>query len=444
MQFPKHPFRTHGGAHVPHRKHTAQMESVVMPPPDQVVIPMSQHIGAPCTPVVKAGDLVKVGQLIGDSDKFVSAPIHASVSGKVSKITTVLMPSGMEVQAVVIDSDGEMTPWEGLEPPKVETHQDLVKAARASGLVGLGGAGFPAHIKLNVPEGRKIDTLIINVAECEPYITADHREALENSWDVLSGIYLVKDLLNIDRTLIAVEKNKPDVIKVLSEIAYSDTRDPENKVRVLPLKARYPQGAEKVLVQACTGRRIGPGKLPSDVGCLVMNVTSIAFLSRYLKTGMPLVSKRITVDGSAVMEPKNVIVPLGTPIEKVIEFCGGYRGDPAKILMGGPMMGLALDSDALPVLKQNNAILAFQEQDAVLPAPTACIHCGRCVEGCPMHLMPPEISRAVITKDIDQLQKLGVMTCMECGTCAYNCPASRQIVQNIRLGKALVKNAGKR
>ena len=234
MQFPKHPFRTHGGAHVPHRKHTAQMESVVMPPPDQVVIPMSQHIGAPCTPVVKAGDLVKVGQLIGDSDKFVSAPIHASVSGKVSKITTVLMPSGMEVQAVVIDSDGEMTPWEDLEPPKVETHQDLVKAARASGLVGLGGAGFPAHIKLNVPEGRKIDTLIINVAECEPYITADHREALENSWDVLSGIYLVKDLLNIDRTLIAVEKNKPDVIKVLSEIAYSDTRDPENKVRVLP------------------------------------------------------------------------------------------------------------------------------------------------------------------------------------------------------------------
>ena len=223
MQFPKHPFRTHGGAHVPHRKHTAQMESVVMPPPDQVVIPMSQHIGAPCTPVVKAGDLVKVGQLIGDSDKFVSAPIHACVSGKVSKITTVLMPSGMEVQAVVIDSDGEMTPWEGLEPPKVETHQDLVKAARASGLVGLGGAGFPAHIKLNVPEGRKIDTLIINVAECEPYITADHREALENSWDVLSGIYLVKDLLNIDRTLIAVEKNKPDVIKVLSEIAYSDT-----------------------------------------------------------------------------------------------------------------------------------------------------------------------------------------------------------------------------
>lgn len=441
LRFPKRPFATHGGAKVPHRKHTANLESVVMPPPKQVIIPMQQHIGAPCVPTVKAGDTVDLGQVIGDSDSFVSAPIHASVSGTVSKLTTVQLPAGNKVQAVVIDSDGEMRPCPGLRPPKVESAADLVKAARESGLVGLGGAGFPAHVKLNVPKDKKIDTLLINVAECEPYITADHREALENSWAVLSGVYAIKELLSIDRVLIAVENNKPDVIKVLSEIAYSDSRDPENHVRVLPLKASYPQGAEKVLVQACTGRKVPAGKLPADVGCLVMNVTSVSFLANYLKTGMPLVSKRLTIDGSAILQPQNVIVPLGAPIRDVIEFCGGYKTDPKKLLMGGPMMGMALTDDSLPVLKQNNAILAFDEVDAKLMEPTACIRCGRCVQGCPMHLMPTALERQALLKNAEELTRLGVMTCMECGCCAYNCPAGRQLVQAIRMGKAVVKQS---
>lgn len=441
LRFPRRPFATHGGAKVPHRKHTAAMETVVMPPPKQVVLPMQQHIGAPCTPTVKPGDTVDVGQIIGDSGQYVSAPIHASVSGTVSKLATVQMPAGNRVQAVVIESDGEMRPYPDLRPPKVETAQDLVKAARASGLVGLGGAGFPVHVKLDIPKDKQVDTLLVNVAECEPYITADHREALENSWEVLSGIYTVKHLLGIQRVIIAVEDNKPDVIQVLSQIAENDTRDPENQVRVLPLKARYPQGAEKVLVQACTGRKVPPGKLPADVGCLVMNVTSIAFLATYLKTGMPLVSKRLTIDGSAVLHPQNVMAPLGTPIREIIDFCGGYREEPKKLLMGGPMMGIALADDSLPVLKQNNAILAFGEKEAGLMEPTACIRCGRCVQGCPMHLVPTALERQALRKNTQELLKLGVMTCMECGCCVYNCPAGRQLVQAIRMGKALVKES---
>lgn len=443
LKFPKRSFRTHGGAKAPHRKNTAAMESVVMPPPQQVVLPMQQHIGAPCKPTVKVGDLVGVGQVIGDSEQFVSAPIHASVSGKVVKITQVQLPAGNRVDAVVIASDGEMRPYEGLRPPVVNDAKDLVRAVRDSGLVGLGGAGFPAHVKLNVPPEKHIDTLLINVAECEPYITADHREALENSWAVLSGVYAVKELLQIDRVLIAVEENKPDVIETLTKIAESDTRDPENHVRVLPLKARYPQGAEKVLVQACTGRKVPAGKLPADVGCLVMNVTSVAFLANYMKTGMPLVNKRLTIDGSAIAEPKNVIVPLGTPIHEVIEFCGGYREEPKKLLMGGPMMGLALADDSLPVLKQNNAVLAFTERDAHLPEPSACIRCGRCVESCPMRLMPTLLETWTKRKNAEELAKLGVMTCMECGTCAFHCPAGRPLVQAIRMGKAIVKGANK-
>lgn len=441
LKFPVRPFRTKGGVKAPHRKNTAEMESVVMPCPAQVILPMQQHIGAPCTPTVKVGDEVKVGQVIGDSDAFVSAPIHASVSGKIKKIDTILMPAGNYVQAVVIESDGEMTLSPDLQPPKVETPGDLQKVIRQSGLVGLGGAGFPAHVKLNMPSDNNVDTLIINAAECEPYITADHREALENSWQVLSGIYAVKDILNIDRVIIAIEDNKPDAIKVLSEIADNSEYDPENTVRVLPLKARYPQGAEKVLIRACTGRKVPAGKLPSDVGCIVMNIASVSFLAQYLKTGIPLVTKRITVDGSAVNNPQNVIVPIGTPVSEVIKFCGGYKGEVKKLLMGGPMMGIALSDDTLPIIKQNNAILAFGESDAKLMEESDCIRCGKCVKSCPMNLVPPAISASIKLKETDNLEKLGIMTCMECGCCAYSCPAGKHIVQNMRRGKAMVREA---
>lgn len=439
--FPKRPFRTHGGVLVPHSKNTAQSESVKITPPKQVIIAMSQHIGAQCTPKVKVGDTVDAGQLVGDSSAFASAPVHASVSGRVSKITQITLPAGNKCDAVVIDNDFEMRMSPDIAPPVINSKEDFVAAVRRSGLVGLGGAGFPAHVKLNVPKDKQIDTLIINVAECEPYITSDHREALENSWGLMSGIYAVKEILGIHRVIIGVEENKPDVIELLKKIADNRSADPNDEVRVLKLKASYPQGAEKVLVRACTGRRIPVGGLPADVGVIVMNIASAAFLSSYIKTGIPLITKRVTVDGGAVAEPKNVVVPIGTPISEVISFCGGYRCEPKKILMGGPMMGLALTDDSLPVLKQNNAILAFGEAQAKLTEPTDCIRCGRCVKACPMKLMPTALSRAVAAKDTQTLKKLNVMTCMECGCCAFSCPAGKHLVQTIRLGKRLVKEA---
>lgn len=443
MEFPKHPFRTHGGAAVPHHKNTWELPTATMPPPERVILPMQQHLGAPCVPTVKKGDTVFVGTVVGDSDAYVSAPVHASVSGTVEELTTVMLTGGQMTQAVVIRSDGKMEKDPAIYPPAaITTKEELAAAARSAGLVGLGGAGFPAHVKLNVPEGKQIDTLIVNVAECEPYVTSDHREALENGKNVLEGIYKVKEILEVQRVLIAVEDNKPDVTQRLSEIAGDPQRDPLDQVRVLPLKSRYPQGAEKVLVQACTGRKVPEGKLPADVGCLVMNIGSISFLASYMRTGMPLTLKRVTLDGSAIAHPQNVIVPVGTPIKDVVAFCGGYKAEPKKLIMGGPMMGVAITSDELPILKQNNAILAFDEREAALRQPTACIRCGRCVAACPMQLMPTKLEQAAERKDTEALQSLHVMTCMECGCCSFSCPAGRRLVQAIRLGKSYVKKAG--
>lgn len=443
MEFPKHPFRTHGGAAVPHHKNTWELPTATMPPPERVILPMQQHLGAPCVPTVKKGDTVFVGTVVGDSDAYVSAPVHASVSGTVEELTTVMLTGGQMTQAVVIRSDGKMEKDPAIYPPAaITTKEELAAAARSAGLVGLGGAGFPAHVKLNVPEGKQIDTLIVNVAECEPYVTSDHREALENGKNVLEGIYKVKEILEVQRVLITVEDNKPDVIQRLSEIANDPQRDPLDQVRVLPLKSRYPQGAEKVLVQACTGRKVPEGKLPADVGCLVMNIGSISFLASYMRTGMPLTLKRVTLDGSAIAHPQNVIVPVGTPIKDVVAFCGGYKAEPKKLIMGGPMMGVAITSDELPILKQNNAILAFDEREAALRQPTACIRCGRCVAACPMQLMPTKLEQAAERKDTEALQSLHVMTCMECGCCSFSCPAGRRLVQAIRLGKSYVKKAG--
>ena len=443
MEFPKHPFRTHGGAAVPHHKNTWELPTATMPPPERVILPMQQHLGAPCVPTVKKGDTVFVGTVVGDSDAYVSAPVHASVSGTVEELTTVMLTGGQMTQAVVIRSDGKMEKDPAIYPPAaITTKEELAAAARSAGLVGLGGAGFPAHVKLNVPEGKQIDTLIVNVAECEPYVTSDHREALENGKNVLEGIYKVKEILEVQRVLIAVEDNKPDVIQRLSEIAGDPQRDPLDQVRVLPLKSRYPQGAEKVLVQACTGRKVPEGKLPADVGCLVMNIGSLSFLASYMRTGMPLTLKRVTLDGSAIAHPQNVIVPVGTPIKDVVAFCGGYKAEPKKLIMGGPMMGVAITSDELPILKQNNAILAFDQREAHLRQPTACIRCGRCVAACPMHLMPTKLEQAVERQDVEALQSLDIMTCMECGCCSFSCPAGRRLVQAIRLGKNYVRKAG--
>lgn len=433
--------KVRGGVKVAHHKNTAELEVVRIPTPSKVVIPMQQHIGAPCEPVVKVGDEVAVGQLIGDSDKFISAPIHASVSGKITAIGEVKLPNGSVSKAVTIESDGEMRLWEGIKPPKVETREDLIKAVRDSGLVGLGGAGFPTHVKLNFPPDKNIDTLVVNAAECEPYITVDYRECMENSWDILSGVYALKELLGFKQVIIAAEDNKPEAFKVLGKIADHDA-DIDDSVKLMVLESKYPQGAEKMMVQSATGRRVPPGKLPADVGCVVMNVASVAFISRYLKTGKPLVSRSLTVDGSAIAEPKNVRVPVGTDIGEIIDFCGGFKGEPCKILTGGPMMGLAIVGTDLPVLKQNNAILAFTADDAVLKPETDCIRCGRCVAACPMSLMPTNIVKAAKIKDVDALKRAGVTVCMECGSCAFACPAGKPLVQHMRLAKAILREEG--
>ena len=437
LSFPKKPYPTRGGVHAPHNKNTAHKQSVEMPVPKTVVLPMTQHIGAPCAPIVKVGDAVDVGQCIAKSDAFVSAPIHASVSGTVKKIDKITMPGGNRVDAIFIESDGEQRVSPDVKPPEVNSLSDLIAAVRESGLVGLGGAGFPTAVKLSIPPDKNVDTMIVNVAECEPYITSDHREALENGWDIISGIMTVKEFLDIHRVIIGIENNKPDAIKALREIADSSV-DIGDEIRVLPLKATYPHGAEKILIKACTGREVPMGGLPSDAGCLVMNVASIAFIARYLKTGMPLVSRRLTVDGSAIKDPTNVIVPIGTPIKEVIEFVGGYQEEPKKILMGGPMMGVALPNDELYIMKQNNAILAFGEKEARLAEPSACIRCGKCVSACPMRLLPLELCNASDRRDEDALNRLNAMNCMECGCCSFTCPAKRHLVQTIREGKAFL------
>lgn len=433
--------KVRGGVKVDHHKNTAHKKVERLPIPSKVVIPMQQHIGAPCEPVVKVGDTVAVGQLIGDTDKYVSAPIHASVSGTVTAVGDVKMPNGTMSKAVTIESDGEMRLWEGIKPPVVETKADLIKAVRDSGLVGLGGAGFPTHVKLNFPDDKNIDTLIINAAECEPFITVDYRECVENSKNILAGVYLLKKMLGFKKVIICIEDNKPDAFGVLKDIADHE-EDVDNAVDLMVLESKYPQGAEKMMVQSATGRKVPPGKLPADVGCVVMNVASVAFIARYVRTGKPLISRSITVDGSAIKKPNNIRVPIGTNIGEIIDFCGGFGKEPCKILTGGPMMGLAIVGTDLPILKQNNAILAFEKDDAVLKDETDCIRCGKCAVACPMSLMPTNIVRAAKAKDVDMLKRVGVTVCMECGSCAFACPAGKPLVQHMRLAKAILREEG--
>jgi len=428
-----------GGVKTPHYKNTDKSETKIMPVPDKVEIPMLHHIGASCVPTVKKGDEVMVGTLIGDSSAFVSAPIHSSVSGTVTEIKKRLFPNGAYIDSIVIKSDGKQTVDPNVKPPEINSKDDFLKAVRASGLVGLGGAGFPAHVKLNPPKDKKIDYLLINAAECEPYITSDYRETIENSWNIISGINIVMDFLEIENVIIGVEDNKPTTIKILNDIA-----DTDKKITAVALKSKYPQGAEKMLIYAMTGRKVPAGGLPMDVGVVVMNVTSVSFIAKYLKTGMPLVKKRLTVDGAVIKEPANVEVCVGTYIKDLVDFCGGFTEEPYKILMGGPMMGLAQYTADTPVLKQNNAILAFNKKQSMLPEQTACIRCGSCVRACPMSLMPQQLDVLSESQNIEQLQDYNIMSCIECGSCSYVCPAKRHLVQSIRKGKVLVKAKGQK
>lgn len=433
--------RGRGGVSVTHNKNTAELPVERMPIPARVVLPMQQHIGAPCVPTVKVGDTVCVGQVIGDSDKFVSAPIHATISGTVKSVGDVKLANGLITKGVTIESDGEMRLFDGLTPPVVTNRKELCAAVRASGLVGLGGAGFPTHVKLSIPEDKDVDTLVVNAAECEPYITVDYRECIEHTRDIMEGVYKLKEIFGFKQVIIAIEDNKPRAFKLMKEIADMDN-ERDDAVKLMVLKSKYPQGAEKMMVLSATGRKVPPGKLPADVGCVVMNVGSVAFIARYLATGKPLISRSITVDGSAIAEPKNLRVPIGTNIQDIIDYCGGFKAEPRKIILGGPMMGVAICDTQSPICKQNNAILAFAEKKAAVKRERACIRCGRCVEVCPMSLMPTLIEREARIKDVEGLKHNHAMVCMECGSCAYACPSGRPLVQYMRLAKQVLREEG--
>lgn len=431
--------RGRGGVKVPHNKNTEDCKIIRMPTPDKVVLPMQQHIGAPCIPTVKVGDTVKVGQIVGDSDKFISAPIHASISGTVTKIADTVLANGRQAPAVTIESDGEMAMFEGIEKPVVNNADDFRKAIRDSGLVGLGGAGFPSHVKFALSPDKPIDTIVVNAAECEPHITVDYRECVDNTLYIIRSLMIIKEQLNIPHAVIAVEDNKPAAIEKLQKVA-DEVGD--GSIKVMALKSKYPQGAEKMIVYSATGRKIPLGKLPADIGVIVMNVTSTAFIGRYLETGKPLVSRSLTVDGSAIIKPQNVRVPIGTSLNELIDFCGGFKPDLDKVIAGGPMMGTALVNTDVPIIKSYNAVLAFSKGTIPEKPDNNCIRCGRCSQVCPMGLMPTNIMRSVKARDFDGLKQSNVIACMQCGTCAYACPAGRPLVQYVVLAKDMLREEG--
>lgn len=424
-----------GRTRVPHYKNTAAMSPVAIEPPKTVTIPMSQHIGAPATPVCAVGDTVYVGTLIGEASGFVSAPVHSSVSGTVKKIDLQLMSNGKNGTVVVIESDGLMTPDPDIKPPVIESFADLSAAARAAGLVGLGGAGFPTSVKLDPGKLDVLDTLVLNGAECEPYITSDTRTMLDRASDIREGVELILKHSKIGKVYIGIEKNKPECIAKLREV-FADM--PE--VEVAPMPDTYPQGAEKILIYNTTGRVVPEGGLPSDAGVLVMNVTTVATLAEYVRTGMPLVKKCITVDGSIVKEPKNLIVPIGTSVAEVLEAAGGLTDEPGKVLFGGPMMGVAIYSLEYPVMKNCNAIVVLNKKDAKKQYENPCIHCGRCVAICPMGLNPTVYAKALNVTDaeerIERYTQAKLNLCIECGSCSFVCPSNRPLVENNRIAKS--------
>ncbi len=435
----KMPFFKLGKARVPHKKNTAEMPAVRMPAPESVCIPMVQHIGAPSNPTVKVGDRVFVGTKIADAGGYVGAPIHSSVSGTVKKLDKFLCSNGRSCASVIIESDGEMTPDPEIKAPAVTNLDEFCDAIRASGLVGLGGAGFPTAVKLDAAKKGLLKIAVINGAECEPYITSDTRTMLDDTDYIVKGVGYLKKYLGIGEVIFGVEKNKKAAITKLTEAFSNDA-----SVKVTALPDTYPQGAEKILIHNTTGLIVPEGGLPSDVGCLVLNVTSLAFIAKYMETGMPLVEKRLTVDGSAIKKPMNVIAPIGTAIKDVIAFTENGTEDIAKVLYGGLMMGVAVYTLDDPILKNTNAIVALNKKDAVTPEVYPCIHCGRCVQICPMGLNPTLYARAMKVEEkaerADRLTDAKLNLCMECGCCSFVCPSRRPLVETNRLAKAELRN----
>lgn len=421
------------GISLAHKKNTQNLETVLLDIPEKVKLPLSQHMGAPCDALVKVGDEVKVGQKIGDSQAFMSTPLHSSVSGKVTAISEYLLPNGKVCKAIEIETDGLQTISEEVAVPVVTDRESFIKAIKESGCCGLGGAGFPTYIKLNFnKEKTPVDSLIINGAECEPYITADYRELIENTDDLIDGIKLLMKYLEIPNTYIGIEDNKPEAIKLILD----KTSDMPN-VNIVVLKSSYPQGAEKVIVHSTTGRIIGEGQLPSDLGVLVMNVSTVGFINRYIKTGMPLIQKRLTVDGDIVENACNLNVLIGTPVSKLLEYAKVDISKIERLISGGPMMGMSLIDIETPVVKTNNAILALKNP-AERIVQTNCIRCGSCMSACPLKLMPMEFEKAYDSGNVQKLREYNIMLCMNCGSCSYVCPAKRNLAEKNQLAKGLL------
>jgi len=432
------PLTFKGGIHPEnHKDITAQKPIGLMSQPRRVVLPMSMHIGPPAQPMVAVGDHVFLGQKVADSDNHAAVPVHATVSGTVREIAPKDHPNGGQVLSIVIDNDEQ----DELEPGILPIDSDVLKPStiveriREAGIVGHGGAVFPTHLKLEAAMGR-VDTVLVNAAECEPYITSDHRILLEYPWELMGGIKLLRRLLDVRQVIIGIESNKKDVLPVLAEY-----QPPDESVKVVRLMTKYPQGSEKHLIRALLGRRVPPGKLPVDVGAVVFNVDTVCAIYRLFMTGMPVVRRIVTVSGSAISNPKNLEVRIGTPVEDLIEACGGAVKAPQRLIMGGPMMGIALSTTEVPVVKATNAVLAFCEGESAAAKNPSCIRCGKCIDVCPMGLMPLYLDACARKGTIRQLEQYHAKSCVECGACAFICPGKMPLVEDIRAGKARLRAA---
>lgn len=428
-----------GGIHPhDHKEYSAHKSITAVPLPQKAVIPLIQHIGAPAKPIVTKGDKVKVGQLIAEAGGFVSANIHSPVSGTISKIDTSTDAWGMRVPSIFIDVEGD----EWLETidrtPEVNTickleAKEIIEKIKNAGIVGLGGACFPTHVKLMPPPDKKAEVLIINGVECEPYLTCDHQLMLEHGEEIIIGISILMKALGISKAIIGIEKNKPDAIKHMQQLASRQLG-----ITVQPLKLKYPQGGEKQLIDACIGRQVPSGALPIEVGAVVDNVATIYAVYQAVQKNQPLISRIMTVTGRDVKNPGNYLVRFGTPLSDVLELAGGIPESTGKIIGGGPMMGRAMSNIDMPCNKRISGMLLMPQEESVRQEPQNCIRCGKCVQACPMGIEPYLLAKLTSLQRWDEVEKHNIMDCIECGCCLFTCPSYRPLLDYVRLGKAKV------
>jgi Na+-translocating ferredoxin:NAD+ oxidoreductase subunit C len=423
-----------GGVHPADNKYlSARKPTISAAIPPRAIIHLSQHIGAPAKPIVVVGQEVKKGEKIGEAAGFVSAPVHASIAGKVVAIGNFPHPLGTDMQAIVIENDGSDEWVAGLkENPDYNllTPDELKKIIQEAGIVGMGGATFPTHVKLSPPKEKPITTVILNGAECEPYLTADHRYMLERPHDVLNGLKILMRILNVQQGYIGIEANKSDAIKIMTEVSADS---PE--IKVLPLKVKYPQGAEKMLIQAVTGKIVPAGGLPMDVGTLCLNIATTTAIYDAVRYGWPLIERSVTVTGHGVKNPQNLLARVGTPFSQLIQEAGGIMDDAAKVVAGGPMMGVSQYTLDVPVIKGTSGILVFPKSEVSLQPYGQCIRCGRCIDACPMKLQPSFIGIYVERGRYEDAKEFNLLDCFECGCCTFICPANRPMIQWVKKAK---------